>query len=357
MQRLTRIVLVVIGVCIAAIAVWTAYLRIVHGTWPEWTGFGVYTGPLTKDQRGKTLWDWMDLLIVPAVLAAGAILFNKFQRENEQIRVTDQQREEALQKYLDKMSELLLEKGLLEKKDSESEPTLDVAQVRTVTTFRMLDTDRREILLQFLRDAKLADFTLRNASLIGIDLGHVNLLSLNLSEADLFKANLSKANLAGADLRGADLQRADLRQADLTGAKLSGADLSGADLRGAYLTGAILSAPPPPPGTLVFVGGIRRRRDCPAKLTGANLAYAHFGPRVDYWHPGGLVGPALIGGASLSGVDFTNAKGLKEAHFQGAFDEGTAQWPDDFDRTAAGLVDDLAGVEKAPRAAGPPSGR
>ncbi len=64
-----------------------------------------------KDQRGKTLWDWMTLLIVPAGLAAVAILFNNFQRSNEQIRVTDQRREEALQNYLDKMSELLLEKS------------------------------------------------------------------------------------------------------------------------------------------------------------------------------------------------------------------------------------------------------
>jgi hypothetical protein len=37
---------------------WVIYLSLTGYTWPAWTGFSDYTGPLTKDQRGKTLWDW-----------------------------------------------------------------------------------------------------------------------------------------------------------------------------------------------------------------------------------------------------------------------------------------------------------
>src|SRR5437660_377531 len=72
---------------------------------------------------GKTLWDWLQLLIVPLVLAIGALLFNlansrterqiAIQRyeQNQQIAL-ENQRETALQVYIDRMSELLLDKGL-----------------------------------------------------------------------------------------------------------------------------------------------------------------------------------------------------------------------------------------------------
>ena len=71
----------------------------------------------------KTLWDWMELLIVPFVLAGGAFYLNRNERETErevaQVRAiedrelaenrailereiaTDRQREAALQSYLD----------------------------------------------------------------------------------------------------------------------------------------------------------------------------------------------------------------------------------------------------------------
>lgn len=43
------------------------------------TGYGYVTSPLTTEQafsRHKTIWDWLELLIIPAVLAGGAIYFN-----------------------------------------------------------------------------------------------------------------------------------------------------------------------------------------------------------------------------------------------------------------------------------------
>lgn len=91
------------------VALLTYYLRVVRGlVWADWTGFGEYTGSLPEDQRAKTLWDWMDLLIVPALLGFIALWFNQAARAREQRITTDQQREKALQNYLDKMAELLL---------------------------------------------------------------------------------------------------------------------------------------------------------------------------------------------------------------------------------------------------------
>ena len=75
----------------------------------------------------KTLWDWLQLLIIPFVLAIGGYLFNfttsSSAQKNAQARdqterdiALDNQREEALQAYIDNLSELLLEKQLRESK-------------------------------------------------------------------------------------------------------------------------------------------------------------------------------------------------------------------------------------------------
>jgi hypothetical protein len=61
-----------------------------------WTGF-----------VKKTLWDWMQLLIIPVVLALSALLFNFAITRNERKIAIDNQQENLLQSYLDRMSELL----------------------------------------------------------------------------------------------------------------------------------------------------------------------------------------------------------------------------------------------------------
>src|SRR5438067_1077894 len=49
-------------------------------SWSKWTGFGEYTSNPHDEhiefQREKTFWDWMQLLIIPIMLAAVAFLFN-----------------------------------------------------------------------------------------------------------------------------------------------------------------------------------------------------------------------------------------------------------------------------------------
>src|SRR2546429_6278993 len=64
--------------------------------------------------RGKTLWDWLQLLIIPAVLAVGGYAFTYTTSRNEQKNALDSQRETLLQAYLDRMSELLLDKHMME---------------------------------------------------------------------------------------------------------------------------------------------------------------------------------------------------------------------------------------------------
>ena len=170
--------------------------------------------------RGKTLWDWLQLLIIPAVLAVGGYLFNFTitRTEQESVRqrdrterelTLDNQREAALQSYIDKISELLLEKKLRESQPEDEARTL--ARVRTLTTLPQLDNTRKGSVLQFLYESRLIE---KDKSII------------TLTGANLSGAKLSGAKLNGTDLNGVNLDGADLTFANLNNTNLSSANLS-----------------------------------------------------------------------------------------------------------------------------------
>ena len=209
--------------------------------WAVWSGFWDAIGYLTKDQLRKTLWDWMQWLIIALILALAGLWFSGQQKRRKQNIEKGRQLQTALQAYLDQMKALLLDSELLKKKDMEDDPTLDMAKIQTVTALRNLDMERRNILLRFLLDAGLSSFVLKGASLANVDLSGANLSYANLSKADLSKADLSGADLSGADLSAANLSEADLSMANLSEANLNGADLSGAMLIQANLNDADLS--------------------------------------------------------------------------------------------------------------------
>jgi uncharacterized protein YjbI with pentapeptide repeats len=217
------------------------YLRSQGILWADWTGFGPYTGTLPEENRGKTLWEWMQVLIIPIVLAVGAFLFNASQKRTELKIAQDRLHEEALQSYLDKIGHLLLKEDLLATKDDPEAKVRKIAQVQTVTTLRKLDTTRQNIVIQFIRDAGLADFLLSGASMVNINLHDTNLSEVKLSGADLRKVDLSGTDLSMAFLSEADLYRANLRRAFLFNAYMIGTDLSEVDLSEAFLIGADLS--------------------------------------------------------------------------------------------------------------------
>jgi len=203
----------------------------------DWTGFGPYISPPhSKDsdfQRGKTLWDWLQLLFIPAILTLGAVWLTRRQNHDREI-AEDTHQQAALQDYIDKMSELLLEKHLRQsKKDDE---VRNIARLLTLAVLDQINPSRKRILLRFLQES----------GLINKDDTIVELNSAGLSEADLHNASLKGANLTQSDLRRANLHNADLTDTDLTNADLTNAvlnyaNLTGADLRYANLTNANLT--------------------------------------------------------------------------------------------------------------------
>lgn len=214
----------------------------------DWTGLNASVGPNVRQyQPTKTLWDWLQLLIIPIFLAGTAFLFNVAMKrseaaieqkryESEHELAEKNQKEELLQGYLDRMSELLLDKGL--RSSGRDTEIRDIARARTLTVLSRLDSDRKGSLIKFIYEAGLIN-TDGTGSVI--DLSEADLSSVNLERAKLTGANLSRANLTNANLNEARLGTVDLTGVDLTGAKLTGAKLSEANLTGANLSNANLA--------------------------------------------------------------------------------------------------------------------
>jgi uncharacterized protein YjbI with pentapeptide repeats len=276
---------------------------------------------------GKGLWDWLDLLIVPAVIAVGVFLLDQRQRARDQAAEEDRQRRHqlemeeqrdrelqvenqraqdgALQTYLDQMSQLLIDTERPLHRARSGDTLSMLARARTLTMLPRLDGVRKGSVVQFLYETDLINrhapvILLDGSDLNGANLSDSTLLGVNLSLANLRKADLNNAFLVEADLRGAQLQGANVRSSDLYGADLSlftrtqetatlrsdkflYTDLSNADLTGASLEGANLSQ--------AFLNEANLYQ---ARLSEANLYQAR-------------LGEANLSGADLSGADLTGA--------------------------------------------------
>src|SRR5258708_6724338 len=248
-------------------------------------------------------WDWLQLLVIPFVLAVGSYLFiytasrngqkaMQLRNQTERDIALDNQHETALQDYIDKLSELLLHEKLRE--SAPEDEVRKIARVRTLTVLPRLDKERKRSVLQFLHESGLIDKDKRIIDLRGADLSGANLIAAYLNEADLSRAILSEADLSGAYLGEANLGGAYLRGAILSGANLHGAGLGGANLGKANLSGANLSG--------FNLGG--------ANLGGANLGGANLS-RADL-HGADLHGADQFG-ADLHGADLSGAP-LLQAH-------------------------------------------
>jgi hypothetical protein len=245
MYRRRRLQILLVAGLVAASCLLGALVWLGYGV--AWTGFGATAAtpkggtpaqPVALVPASHTLWDWLQLLIVPASLTVGVWWLSTRQGRTDRALARAGQQEEALQAYLDTMAGLLLDRGL-----RTAEPNAEVwsvARARTRAMLRRLDGERKGDLLEFLAEAGLIGRDRTGIDLAEADLGEADLVEADLRTADLGEADLSEANLSKADLRGAELRGADLRGADLTGATLHGADLTGADLTGATLDQVVL---------------------------------------------------------------------------------------------------------------------
>ncbi len=298
----------------------------------KWIGFQGYDketkeynsdGQVTKttqEYQPKRLWNLIQLLLIPLVLALVGFGFTARQnstsleisqkqhdsdqriaadnRKADLERQEDQQRETTLKACMSEIEDLLFNKHLRASKTDDEVRV--VARAEVLSALRQLDGERRGVLIQFLSEAVLV-----------VGIGNDVIIDLSfarLGGADLRFAILSHAHLSGDDLRGADLYAADLDHADLRAADLSGAGLKDADLEGALLD---------------FTTLVR------ADLSGADLRGANLAD----------VGVANnLGKAILPGAKY-NTKGTQVKNLLGKLVTiQPTKWPQGFDPKAAGAI-------------------
>ena len=251
--------------------------------------------------RGMTVRDWLPIvgaLLVPLVLALGiwAITWQLDKLENQRAEAErelaeQQAQDEALQAYLDQMSQLILDRNLLEVEQGHpvhepGDPVHTLAQARTSTAILRLDAEHNESVTHFLITSNLCmrskdsarllrESSLSHATLSGAHLPNADLGDADLSGADLSNALMVNANLIGADLSGADLSNTLLDNADLV-AHLPNADLSGGNLIGANLSDANLFSADLSDANLIGAD-LSRANLSDANLENANLENANLG--------------------------------------------------------------------------------
>jgi uncharacterized protein YjbI with pentapeptide repeats len=267
------------------VVVWLLPLLIRAARSQAWSGFS-----------DKTLWDWLQLLIVPLVLVIGGFLLTTLQDARQRAIEDQRAQDTALQAYLDQMGNFLLEKDLRTSKEDSEVRTL--ARARTLTMLARMDPSRRQDVMQFLVEAELVQEVEGRGPIIGLSdaqLRDVDLFSADLRGADLRNADLSGVYLEWTKLSGANLSYAMLNNAapfglgytDLYSAKLSEANLHGAELSYANLHGANLHR-----------AGLRDAKLIEADLSEADLSYANLS-NASRWTEKQLTAAATLEGAAM----------------------------------------------------------
>ena len=155
----------IIGACSVVAFIVLAYRR----GW-QWTGLPADAGDEAEPPRpAKTLWDWLQLLIIPLVLAFGAFVLNTTQASRDRNRedrqaardraiADDRAQEDTLRAYLQQMSDLITDHRLRPRPDSGPATRTDVDQLArtlTLTTLRRVNPERKALVVRFLADARL----------------------------------------------------------------------------------------------------------------------------------------------------------------------------------------------------------
>jgi hypothetical protein len=309
----------------------------------KWTGFVTNSG-----FHKRTLWNWLDLLFVPIVLAIGGYLFTRSEnnrtlytadrRAQEERRIADQRtleerriaderietdrklakeriQDEVLQSYINEMGQMLLDRVKPLRQASSDDESALVAWVRTLAALDRLDASRKKTILLFLYRAGLIG---RPDVIVPDDPAAWKELRDEAKPADQRVESAFQRLLAGAretytpaimSLAGADLNDIDLKHEDLLGINLSQTVMKGADLTAVTLYENATLRSADLEGARLSVAQLRQTTLSYADLTNADLSAADLEWAV--LENATLIGAdlrmAFLEGATLDGADLSNA--------------------------------------------------
>jgi hypothetical protein len=242
------------------------FLVIIISNWIsnfKWSGF-----------QKKSFWDWLQLLIVPLMLAFGAFYLNYASETRDKQIAEEGKQQELLKDYFSKMQTLILAEKTLPKSNNKptGSPSLDqnqpklspesqaIARALTLAVLDELDGKRKGKVISYLADSKLIieDPTLKSKSEINLE--HANLKDIvlqgvvmpfvKINNADMTNARLDNVDLSNSDLADSDLSEATLKNVKLIEAKvyrvnftktnLTGVNFSNTDLNNSNFYNATL---------------------------------------------------------------------------------------------------------------------
>lgn len=300
-----------------------------------WTGFGpsvtkettrfAATGEKTaldstvEQQKPRTVWDWVGLLGVASVVPIVGYLFARHQRKRDEAVANERAQGEALQAFLDQMSNLMIDKKMKIPNKPNQKAVCEVAQARTIAILLALDPDHKRSPLKLVYELGLITKDEPVVALI-----NANLDRANLREVALHGACLRHVNLRGAELSGANLRDSDLSEADLRGVQLANADLSSADLTDAnFLPYNELS-----PAKLSLHN--LKTEAIPSKR---ELRLTRLKPRTKATNLNNTnLEGAILKGTLLGSTDLTEVRGLEQEMINDAIGDDRTRLPDDLQR-------------------------
>ena len=214
----------------------------------KWSGF-----------QKKSFWDWLQLLIVPLMLALGAFYLSSAADFRDSQIAQERKQQEILTDYFSKMQDLIVEtkkiketSGYKESHPKDQEVMLlpefsSTAQALTLSVLEQLDGKRKGKVITYLAESQLITITVDNnkpstqpeikldgANLDDIELGNNGQRnSLNEKEMTIMdkikikNANMKRANLSGlqlldSDISGSNLENATLKNVEFTGSIMIG---------------------------------------------------------------------------------------------------------------------------------------
>lgn len=197
---------------------------------PIWTGFHFQE----ENEQGfyyRTLWDWLELLIIPIVLAIGGWLFSSADKDSALRIEQSNQRQNILNSFIEKISNLVVVENF--KNPEKNSDIVQITRALITSTCRQLDPDRKAEALQVIYELHLID---KNpiVNLFGVNFDKINLEHAPLVESEIKGAYFRKgcfknANLQGSIFLGSNFSKADFRGANLTNTDFSETTLDGAN--------------------------------------------------------------------------------------------------------------------------------
>jgi len=220
----------------------------------KWSGF-----------QKKSFWDWLQLLIVPLMLALGAFYLNSAADFRDYQIAQERKQQEILTDYFSKMQGLIVEtkksKQTPGSKESNSEERLltefrPTAQALTLSVLEQLDGERKGKVITYLAESQLItvdnnkpypqpEINLYGANLKGMVLNDVDQvetvdkkpLGVVIDKADITNSNIKNVKL----FEGSQLRESDFSEANLTDVYFTGADMQGAKFIKSQMTNVDLS--------------------------------------------------------------------------------------------------------------------